>query len=110
MKKKRAVGPGKLAFKWLRGDAATQCGVLRIENGELTGHPKEIMDILHDKWMPMFRRYAVLPEPCPNAFLGEYEDEIARLTANGRSPTLTPINEEEIKTALTKMKCDTAAG
>ena len=68
------------------------------------------MDILHDKRMPISRRYAVLPEPCPNAFLDEYEDEITRLTANGRPPTLTPISEEELKTTLSKMKGDTAPG
>ena len=47
--KKSAVGSGKLALRWLRGDTATQCGVLRKENGELNGHPEEIMDILRDK-------------------------------------------------------------
>ena len=85
--KKSAVGSGKLAFKWLRGDTATQCGVLRKENGELTGHPKEIMEILHDKWMPVLRRYAVLLEPSPSAFLDEHEGEITRLAANGQPLT-----------------------
>ena len=101
---------GKLAYKWMRGDVTKQCALLQRGDGKLTGNPDEIMDILNDKWMPVFRRYSDQPEPSPDAFLSEYRDEVAKLTAGINPPSIQPLGATDLKGILSKMNSDTAPG
>ena len=103
-------GSGKLAYKWMRGDATTQCGLLERGDGKLTGCPEEIMEILSDKWMPVFRRYSTQTEPDPSIFLAEYENEVAKLATGVEPPRLQALDAAELKVILSRMKTDTAPG
>ena len=105
-----AKGSGKLAYKWMRGDTTTQCGLLQRGDGKLTGNPDEIMEILSDKWMPIFRRYSAQPEPDAGIFLDAYEAEVAKLATSTEPPHLPALGPDELKRIISKMKSDTAPG
>ena len=105
-----AEGAGKLAYQWLRGDAVAQCGLLRNDNGDLTGNADEVMGILHDKWMPTFQRYQVAPEPDADAFMLEYASEVDQLCLSAEPLRLPPLDANDLSQRLAKMPLEKATG
>ena len=105
-----AEGAGKLACQWIRGDFVAQCRLLRNGNGDLTGNADEVMGILHDKWMPTFQRYRVVPEPDADAFMLEYASEVDQLCAPTEPLRLPALDASDLSQRLTKMPLEKATG
>ena len=103
-------GSGKLAYQWLRGDQGSKCGLLRRSNGELTGNAQQVMGIMHEKWMPTFQRYKDAPEPDPDAFFSEYENEVNHLAASTSPMTLSRIEAADLECNIAKMSSEKATG
>ena len=74
----------------LREEGQAGTPVLAREDGSLTGNLKEIDDLLHKFWGPIFKQYATRTAPCPTAFKQKYGRYIPRaepMTRQALTPT-----------------------